>query len=90
MGMAPTIALTQSPGGLLQHLIRNERIKLAAAFLNGLGMAAVTVGFLAPVAADMYRLAAAPDWTPIAALPLWFMLAAVLHWGGHRLLGDLR
>jgi hypothetical protein len=44
----------------VSNLIKNERIKLTAAWLNTLSGAATAAGAIAPLAATFYGVAAAP------------------------------
>lgn len=76
------------------NLVRNERAKLTATYVNGLGIALFAVGGLAPL---FSRLFAPAD--PAAQLPLWivlavsvvcFLVSVALHLTGRWVLRDLQ
>ena len=71
--------------------VLTERVKLAAAALNTLATASITVGVIAPVAAFLYGLSV-PS-VPLAQIVLgsltWVSLAGGFHYGAQRLLGRL-
>jgi hypothetical protein len=62
-------------------LVRNERIKLTAAWLNGLAGAAAAAGTVAPLVAGFYGVATAPVSKSLlfAGAGFWLFVAAVLH-----------
>jgi len=73
----------------LTTIIHNERLKLAATFLNGLGIALFAVGGLAPVFSNLYG-PNPPGFLLIFVSVICFASAFALHYAGSRLLKDLR
>lgn len=69
-------------------LIRNERAKLTATWVNGLAIASVAVGGIAPTVA-IFSGTASPL-TALGLLSVWTILAGGLHLVARRLLGGLR
>ena len=71
--------------------VRNERRKLTTSWLNGMAVAAVSIGVFSPAAAYVYGIRALD--VSIAALvlvpPVWGLTAVLLHLGALRLLGGL-
>lgn len=67
-----------------------ERIKLLAAFLNGLAIATVTLGFVSPLVVALYGLVNAPPaWKAMLYGSGWLMLGGALHTLAEWYLGDL-
>lgn len=72
-------------------LIRNERLKLTATFLNGLAVAAVAAGAIAPLAALSYGIPGATAGSTIALVGLgWLVTGIGLHLVGRWLLRGLQ
>jgi hypothetical protein len=72
-------------------VIHNERIKLLASLLNGIASSAIVAGVVAPIAAAVVF--EHPEFRPGAAIFgifLWTGIGAILHVGGHAILGGLR
>lgn len=69
-------------------LIRNERAKLTAMWVNGVAVASVAVGGISPSVAIFSGTASAL--TASALLIGWSLLAGILHLVARRLLGALR
>jgi hypothetical protein len=69
-------------------LIRNERAKLTAMWVNGVAVASVAVGGISPSVAIFSGTASAL--TASALLVGWTLLAGILHLVARRLLGALR
>ena len=69
-------------------LIRNERAKLTAMWVNGVAVASVAVGGISPSVAIFSGTASAL--TASALLVGWSLLAGILHLVARRLLGALR
>ena len=78
----------QSPTPDDVKLIRNERTKLTATWLNGLAVAAVAVGGIAPTVA-IFAGSASPL-TAFGLLVTWTILAGGLHLVARHLLKGLR
>lgn len=67
---------------------REERIKLRAAYLNGLAVAVAAVGGIAPMVSLLARSDANPFATALLAL-VCLATSGVLHWTASQLLGRL-
>lgn len=59
--------------------IHNERIKLLATYLNGIGIAIFAVGGLAPIISSLYG-QSAPSLILILVSLICFFVSAVLHY----------
>lgn len=74
-----------------QKSIHNERTKLAAAYLNGVAIAAVVVGGLAPIVANHFETMGGFDlgmfWVKLF---LCLVTSLALHFGASRLLRNLQ
>ncbi|WP_126976433.1 hypothetical protein [Frigidibacter oleivorans] len=62
-------------------LIRNERLKLTAEFLNGIGIGLIGIAVLRPIV---------EDGAPALVLVGWSLAGVVLHRVSHYVLGYLR
>lgn len=74
------------------QLIANERAKLTATYVNGVAIAVLAVGGLAPLFSQRGAGATVPDrpWqTPVVSL-LCICVSAALHWAGRGFLRELR
>ncbi|WP_082487694.1 MULTISPECIES: hypothetical protein [unclassified Methylobacterium] len=74
------------------QLIANERAKLTATYVNGVAIAVLAVGGLAPLFSQRGAGAAAPDrpWlTPVLSL-LCICVSGALHWAARGFLRELR
>ena len=72
-------------------LIHNERWKLTATALNGVAIATMVAGFIAPFVAVSYGVSGATPGLYFAGLSLaWFFTAAALHFVARAALGRLR
>ncbi|MEM6382948.1 MAG: amino acid transporter [Pseudomonadota bacterium] len=80
----PKIAMTDD-----EKLVHNERVKLYATFLNGLGIALFAVGGLAPLFSSVYGPQGVQPATLIISL-LCILVAFALHYGARRHLRRLR
>lgn len=69
-------------------LVRNERAKLTATYVNGVAIAVLAVGGLAPVFA--VRPSGTPSLSVLASSILCFCVSAALHWAARRFLKELR
>ncbi|RZK81405.1 MAG: amino acid transporter protein [Methylobacterium sp.] len=73
-------------------LIANERAKLTATYVNGVAIAVLAVGGLAPLFSQRAASAAPPDqpWlTPVLSL-LCICVSGALHWAARGYLRELR
>lgn len=71
-------------------LVANERLKLTATFLNGLAVAAVAAGGIAPLAALTYGISGAAAGRTVALVGVaWLAGGVVLHLLARALLGRL-
>ncbi len=71
-------------------MVENEQIKLTANWLNGVSIAMVAVGGLAPPLSGTYAQAPA-DWSrTVLVSVLCFCLSAGLHYAARRTLGKLK
>lgn len=71
-----------------QRLIENERLKLLATFINGIGIAMFAVGGLAPVMTNFYG----PNGVSVivmATSTVCILGAFAVHYAGNRILGGL-
>ncbi len=72
-------------------LVANERWKLTATALNGLAVATMVAGFVAPLVAVSYGVSAAQDATYFAATSaIWFFAAVGIHIVARAILGGLK
>lgn len=72
-------------------LIRNERLKLTATFLNGVAVATIAAGAIAPLAALSYGIPGAAAGPTVAFVGLgWLVGGIALHLVGRWLLRRLR
>ena len=72
-------------------LVANERWKLTATALNGLAVATMVTGFVAPLVAVSYGVSGAPGNAYFAAVGLiWFSAAVALHIAARFVLGSLK
>lgn len=75
------------------HLVRNERLKLSAAFLNTIAVTIIGTGLVAPFFAFLYGLSnLTSDQVRFFGLaaPGWVFLGAGLHLVARHILGGLR
>lgn len=72
-----------------RKLVGNERIKLAATFMNNIAAAFAIGGGIAPTIATAYGAAQPTGRYAFAFLMLWVAAAAVAHLAGRFLLGKL-
>ena len=72
-------------------IVKNERLKLTATFLNGLAIAMFAVGGLAPVTQAMRSMSLLPgEWWRTALVGcVCIVFAGVLHWTARAVLGGL-
>ena len=76
-----------------EKLARNERLKLSAISLNGVAIAVIATGLVAPCFAFLYGLSAvSADQVRFFGLaaPGWVLMGAFIHDGARLLLGGLR
>jgi hypothetical protein len=72
-------------------LVHNERRKLTASALNGVAIATLTAGLIAPLVAVSYGVSGARGGVYFAVTgSIWFFTAVALHWIARRLLGGLK
>lgn len=72
-------------------LIHNERRKLTATALNGLAIATMAAGFIAPLIAVSYGVPNAPDGSYfIVTGSIWFFTGIGLHLIARAILGGLK
>jgi len=72
-------------------MIHNERRKLLANALNGVAIATMAAGFVAPIVAVSYGVSGAPGGTYFAVTgSIWFFTAMSLHWIARAVLGGLK
>ncbi len=71
-------------------LVRNERLKLAAAYLNGIAIALLAIGGFAPLIAFVTGGAATTGQTAFALLTVCAMASVTLHYAASFLLKGLR
>ncbi len=73
------------------YLIRNERLKLFATYLNGLGIAVFAVGGLAPVLSMLNGTLPASSTVIVAIVgTICFLVSAALHYAGSLVVKGLR
>ena len=73
------------------HDADKEKTKLLATALNNLGVAIVTIGFVTPLIAFLYKAASAPPIEAVVALSgIWLATGAVLHVIARLILEDMR
>lgn len=70
-------------------LIHNERIKLLATYLNGVGIAIFAVGGFAPIISSIYS-QAGPTLILLFASLICFFVSAVLHYVASTVLKRLK
>lgn len=73
--------------------VHNERLKLRAAAMNGVAIAAVVAGFITPLAAltfGLSSLSGASSLTTTMASLAWLIGGVTLHFLAGRVLGGLR
>ena len=66
-------------------LIRNERTKLAATYLNGAAIASAAVGGISQVVTT-----GAPNVASVAGVAIWVVISLALHLAAQAVLGRLR
>jgi hypothetical protein len=73
-------------------LIRNERIKYFATFLNAVAGGSITAGVIAPIFAVVIGVPGSAERTPIIVLlsVIWLLIAVILHLIVQAILGGLR
>ena len=72
-------------------LIRNERIKYLATALNGIAVASVTAGFIAPLAAAIFGLPGPHGQIPVVLFSvIWLSVGIALHLIVQGILGRLK
>ena len=72
-------------------LVRNERHKLTANALNGVAIATMVAGSIAPLIAASYGFASAPAHRFLALVTaVWFLAAIIIHIMARLVLGGLR
>jgi hypothetical protein len=72
-------------------LIHNERRKLTATALNGVAIATMAAGLIAPLVAVSYGVSSAPGGAYFLITgSIWFFAAIVLHWIARAILGGLK
>lgn len=72
-------------------LVANERWKLTATALNGLAVATMVTGFVAPLVAVSYGVSSVPGVSYFAVTgTVWFLAAIVLHIGARTVLRGLK
>ncbi len=72
-------------------MVRNERLKLFATYLNGLAVALFAVGGLAPLFSALYGSAANASALFVALVSvICFLVSAALHYAGSLVLKGLR
>ena len=72
-------------------LIHNERRKLTATLLNGVAIAMMATGFVAPVVAVSYGVSNAPlSLFLVGTAAVWFFVALGLHLVARAILGGLK
>lgn len=64
-------------------LVRNERIKLAATYLNGAAMASLAIGGIGQVVAIGFA-------SSVAGVAVWTLISLLLHLAAQVTLGSLR
>jgi hypothetical protein len=73
-------------------LIKNERVKLTATWLNTLAAATIVTGVLAPIAAFVFGLPASGAVSVrsfLFAAVAWLLSGIILHWVARYMLGSL-
>lgn len=78
--------MTEAPS----KTVRNERIKLHAAALNGVAVASAVAGFVTPLIALSYGVGASATRGTALAAVAWLALALFLHYLAWRVLGGLQ
>jgi len=72
-------------------LIANERWKLTATALNGVAIATMVTGFVAPIVAVSYGVSSAAGSVYLAGIAaIWFLTAIGIHIGARIVLGRLK
>lgn len=75
------------------NLVRNERLKLTATFLNNVAIAVIGASFIAPFFAVLYGLGtveAAQLRTFAIAAPTWLLIGVGIHMAARAILGLLQ
>ena len=75
----------------MEHLVENERIKLAANAFDRLSTALATLGVITPFATLIYggEMGLRPEFAAVAVI-CWLMAAAALHLIAQQLIGGLK
>ena len=68
----------------------NERVKLTSAWLNTIGAAAVTTGFIGPIVAYGLNVTVVPGSRVVLRSLFWLLAGGGLHWLAGRHLKGLR
>ena len=68
-------------------LVHNEQTKLTATWLNGIAIAAVAVGGIAPFVAALTGTASIP--AAVVGALAWLVFGLLLHWSARRVLRRL-
>lgn len=68
-------------------LVHNEQTKLTATWLNGIAIAAVAVGGIAPFVAALTGTASIP--AAVVGALAWLFFGLILHWSARRVLRRL-
>ena len=72
------------------HLVRNERLKLAATFMNSVGIAFMVTGAAVPLIARGFQIGLGADGYPPQFLVYATLIAGAAHWAARFILGGLR
>lgn len=73
----------------IMSMIHNERLKLLATFLNGLGIALFGVGGLAPVFSSLYNANGPTIYLMVVSI-ICFLAACALHFAGSTVLKRMK
>jgi hypothetical protein len=72
-------------------LIDNERVKLTATYMNGVAIAVIAIGSLAPLFSYIYSTdVSQPLWVVAIFSIICAFVSAALHYGARRTLGRLQ
>lgn len=74
----------------LGHLVRNERLKLAATFMNSVGIAFMVPCIVVPLIARGFQIGRGGDGCPPEFLIYAALIAGASHWAARFILGGLR
>ena len=74
----------------LGHLVRNERLKLAATFMNSVGIAFMVTGIAVPLIARGFQIGRGGDGYPPEFLICAALTAGASNWAARFILGGLR